>query len=85
MDYIHIKPLSPGIEITQQISEETSALSDKDKPDQAAMDMFNRAVTLNASGDKAEALAEYARLVARFEGCNIPEVLEIVEEEKERL
>ncbi|EJN6737210.1 hypothetical protein NR074_004373, partial [Salmonella enterica subsp. enterica serovar Anatum] len=47
--------------------------------------MFNRAVIVNESGNEAEALAEYARLVARFEGCNIPEVLEIVEEAKERL
>ncbi|EBY5417561.1 hypothetical protein D4512_24140, partial [Salmonella enterica subsp. enterica serovar Richmond] len=50
-----------------------------------AQAMFNRAKTMDASGNETEALAEYARLVARFEGCNIPEVLEIVEEAKERL
>ncbi|MFM9411511.1 hypothetical protein ACKLN2_17500 [Salmonella enterica] len=47
--------------------------------------MFNRAAAVDASGDEAEALAEYARLVARFEGCNISEVLKIVEEAKKRL
>ncbi|EKS0357884.1 hypothetical protein QA186_004668, partial [Salmonella enterica] len=61
---------------------------DSDHPEvqeTVASAMYNRAVVVDESGNEAEALAEYARLVARFEGCNIPEVLEIVEEAKERL
>ncbi|MFM9411512.1 tetratricopeptide repeat protein [Salmonella enterica] len=38
----------------------------------------NRAVTLNASGDKAEALAEYARLTTRFGDSEQPAAQELV-------
>ncbi|ECQ1364904.1 tetratricopeptide repeat protein [Salmonella enterica subsp. enterica] len=78
MDYIHTKPLSPGVEMTLQILKDTSALSDQDKPDQAAMDMFNRALAIDASGNEAEALAEYARLIARFGDSDHPAVQEPV-------
>lgn len=78
MDYIHTKPLSPDVEMTQQILKDTSALSDQDKPDQAAIDMFNRTKTMNASGDTAGELAEYARLIARFGDSDHPAVQEQV-------
>ncbi|EBX6633566.1 hypothetical protein DU176_25120, partial [Salmonella enterica subsp. enterica serovar Poona] len=74
MDYIHTKPLSPGVEVTQQILQEISALSDQDKPDQAAMAMFSRAMAMSASGDTAGELAEYARLIARFGDSDHPEL-----------
>ncbi|EPW0967618.1 hypothetical protein ACWC0J_004636, partial [Salmonella enterica] len=74
MDYIHTKPLSPGVEMTLQILKDTSALSDQDKPDQAAMDMFNRTKTMNASGDTAGELVEYAR----FGDSDHPELQEQV-------
>ncbi|ECN9266966.1 hypothetical protein ZL58_23455 [Salmonella enterica subsp. enterica serovar Typhimurium] len=73
MDYIHTKPLSPDVELTQQTLEEISALSD-----QAAMAMFSRAMAMNASGDTAGGLAEYGQLIARFGDSDHPELLEWV-------
>ncbi|EBV4265147.1 hypothetical protein DOQ65_24180, partial [Salmonella enterica subsp. enterica serovar Richmond] len=78
MDYIHTKPLSPDVEMTQQTLEEISALSDQDKPDQAAMAMFSRAMAMNASGDTAGGLAEYGQLIARFGDSDHPELQEWV-------
>ncbi|EDC3954962.1 tetratricopeptide repeat protein, partial [Salmonella enterica subsp. enterica serovar Chester] len=40
--------------------------------------MFNRALAMDASGNEAEALAEYARLIARFGDSDHPAVQELV-------